>query len=104
MLTFDTFSDVIAGIYDASMDVERWVSTLALMGEAFDSNRAQMAFGDPSRAGLSFWRMWYTGNAISPSQVAKFVELSPTDPRGPPVRYKAVHCRQIVSDETLWAS
>jgi DNA-binding CsgD family transcriptional regulator len=104
MLSFDAFSDVIAGIYDASMDVERWPQTLALLGQGFDCERAQVAFGSPTNAHLSFWRLWNLVDEISPEAFARFAQLSVTDPRMSTVRYKAVHCRQVVSEEALRAS
>jgi hypothetical protein len=44
LLDIALFSDAVARICDASMDVERWDDALATLGRAFDSDRGQVSF------------------------------------------------------------
>jgi DNA-binding CsgD family transcriptional regulator len=107
MLNIDRFSDAIALIYDAAMDVERWQDALASIAGNFDSPKAQISFATSVIDSQLFVRLWgFPEMDLSPTSptFAKYRELTAQDPRLSFVRFKAVHCRQVVSDETLHAS
>lgn len=107
MMNIDDFSDTVARIYDASMDVDRWEDTLAVIASMFRSQYAQIAFGSPTYTNMSFHRISGIRMEQFPGLVQKYVELTPTDPRGPKggaIFFKAWHCRQLISDEELWSS
>jgi DNA-binding CsgD family transcriptional regulator/PAS domain-containing protein len=102
MLSLDDFSDIVSRIYDASMEVIRWDDALTPLLHHWASDWAQIVFARNLRE-LSFIR--HAGDvAHFAPYLGRYIELTPTDPRTTSVRFKAVHCRQVVSDEELWAS
>jgi DNA-binding CsgD family transcriptional regulator len=105
MLDLDDFSRTVAGIYDASLDVDRWPDTLARLAATFDGTASQIAVASgPSDIG--FLKIWGIPDDVLALTMPKFVALTPLDPRFEMLatRYKATHCRQFISDETLHAS
>src|ERR1700722_18837894 len=104
MLDIDSFSNAVARIYDASLDTERWDDSLASLAGLFDSPKAHMSYYTSLQDPSPFFKIWgFTDEEIEPA-FPKYRELALTDPRMPPRLFKAYHCRQIVSDEALWAS
>lgn len=103
MLTLEKFSNAVALIYDASMEVERWSEVLAAICGIFKSSKGQISFGSSPLDSHGFFR--FCGFSETELQVLpRYRELIPYDPRLTSVRFKAVHCRQIVSEEILHAS
>jgi len=104
VLDLDNFSQAVARIYDASMDVERWTDTLSLVATIFAGRNAQISVG--SLEAVAFVKFWGWTNEQLADFVPRYLALTPTDPRMGMVatRFKAVHCRQFISDDELWAS
>lgn len=105
MFDLDNFSQAVAGIYDASMDVERWTDTLSLLARIFDSRGAQISVASALDQ-ISFLKVWgWTDEELAPF-LPRYVALTPTDPRAGMLRvpYKPMHCRQLVSDADFRAS
>jgi DNA-binding CsgD family transcriptional regulator len=104
VLDLDNFSQAVARIYDASMDVERWTDTLSLVAQIFASRNAQISAGSPDA--IAFVKFWGWTDEQLADFVPRYVALTPTDPRMGmgATRFKATHCRQFVSDHELWAS
>jgi DNA-binding CsgD family transcriptional regulator len=103
VLDLDGFSKTVALIYDAAMDVDRWSEALACICSLFESQKGQISFGTSVSDSQSFFRFCGFANdelAILP----RYRELIPRDPRMSPIRFKAIHCRQMVSEEVLHAS
>ncbi len=87
------------------MNIERWPDTLALLAKIFGGRAAQIGVGSPRRE-VAFVKAWgWTDDELARFMPA-YVTLTPTDPRWAMMAtpYKAVHCRQLVSDEVLRAS
>ena len=105
MLDIDDFSHAVAGIYDASMDVERWPGVLAQLAGMFRGTASQIGVGS-SLGDIGFLKVWGIPDDLFGRILPQFVALTPTDPRRlmGATPYKATHCRQFVSDETLRAS
>ncbi len=105
MLDLDNFSQAVAGVYDASMNVERWADTLSLLAKIFGGRAAQIAVASP-RQEVAFVKMWGWTDEELARFLPAYVALTPTDPRSAMAAtpYKAVHCRQVIADEVLHAS
>jgi DNA-binding CsgD family transcriptional regulator len=105
VLDLDNFSQAVAGVYDASMDVERWADTLSLLARIFGGRAAQITVASGPNA-IAFVKMWGWTDEELARFLPPYLSLSHTDPRMGllAARYKAMHCRQVVSDEVLWAS
>jgi len=105
VLDVAVFSQAVAHVYDASMDVERWPDTLALLANMFGGRGAQISVASAPDA-IAFVKIWgWTDEELAKFMPA-YLALTPSDPRSGMLAslYKAVHCRQVVSDEVLWAS
>ena len=105
MLDIDDFSSAIAGVYDASMNVERWPDALSQLARMFDCGAAQIAVASKLRE-IAFLKIWGIPDDVVMRVMPQYVALTPTDPRSgmAATPYKATHCRQFVTDETLRAS
>jgi DNA-binding CsgD family transcriptional regulator len=105
VLDLDNFSQAVAGVYDASMDVERWADTLSLLAKIFGGRAAQISVGSGLDA-IGFVKMWGWTDEELTRFVPRYLALTPTDPRAGMLatQYRAMHCRQFVSDDVLWAS
>ena len=57
MLDIDDFSLAVAGVYDASMNIERWPDTLALLAKIFGGRASQIGVGSPRRE-VAFVKAW----------------------------------------------
>ena len=105
MFDLDNFSQAVAGIYDASIDVDRWIDALSLLARIFDSRGAQIGVASTLDQ-ISFLKIWgWTDEELAPI-MPRYVALTPTDPRAGMLRvpYKPTHCRQFVSDEDFRTS
>ena len=101
MIDIDDFSQAIAQIYDASLNVERWDVALQTLAELFASPMAQLAFFES----LSDPHPLFRFVGFEPqAYLDKFRTLSPSDPRRPPRTFKPYHCRQLISDSGLRAT
>src|SRR6202163_1628406 len=87
------------------MDVARWPDALSLVTGIFGGTGAQIAVAS-GLDNLSFIVIWGFPDELIAKHMPQYVALSPTDPRAPilATKYKAMHCRQVVSDEVLRAS
>jgi DNA-binding CsgD family transcriptional regulator len=87
------------------MDVSRWVDALGTVAPMFNGRGAQIAAGTGLDA-VSFLKIWGWSDEELGRFLPRYLELTPSDPRGNLIAttYKPMHCRQFVSDETLWAS
>jgi DNA-binding CsgD family transcriptional regulator len=105
VLDLDNFSQAVAGVYDASMDVERWGDTLSLLAKIFSGRAAQISVGTAPHE-IAFVKVWGWSDEELARFLPPYLALTPTDPRiaMSSTPYKAVHCRQFVSDEVLRAS
>jgi DNA-binding CsgD family transcriptional regulator len=105
VLDIDVFSRAVAGIYDASMDVERWPDALAQLAAMFGGTSSQITVAS-SLSNIEFLKTWGLSEANLAQTLSKFAALTPTDPRREMLAtlYKATHCRQFVSDEELRTS
>src|SRR5262249_5362511 len=105
MLDLDAFSKAVAGIYDASMNVERWNEPLSLLSRAFDAKGGQFVVAS-GLASVEYITLWGWTDEELATFMPRYLELTPSDPRMAMVAlpYKATHCRQVISDEELWAS
>jgi DNA-binding CsgD family transcriptional regulator len=105
VLDLDDFSRAVAGIYDASVDSERWPDALSMLARMCGSRGAQITVAsglhDPA-----FVKIWGWTDEELARFIPAYLALTPTDPRASMLaaRYKAMHCREVVSDETLRAS
>ena len=105
MFDLDNFSQAVAGIYDASIDVDRWIDALSLLARIFDSRGAQIGVASALDQ-ISFLKIWgWTDEELAPL-MPRYVALTPADPRAGMLRvpYKPTHCRQFVSDEDFRTS
>ena len=70
----------------------------------FTANGAQITAGSPTA--IAFMKFWGWTDQELASMLPQYVALTPTDPRMAMgfTPFKAVHCRQFVSDEVLRAS
>lgn len=105
MFDLDNFSQAVARIYDASIDVDRWVDALSLLARIFDSRGAQISVASALDQ-ISFLKICgWTDEELAPF-MPRYVALTPSDPRVGMLRipYKPMHCRQFVSDEDFRAS
>lgn len=105
MLDIDGFSHAVAGVYDASMNIERWPDALSHFARMFGGTASQIGVGSNLRE-IAFIKVWGIPDQVLARVMPKFVALTPTDPRQgmSATPYKATHCRQFVSDEVLRAS
>jgi DNA-binding CsgD family transcriptional regulator len=105
VLDIDDFSRAVAGIYDASLDIERWPDALAQLARMFGGTSAQITVAS-GLSNITFLKTWGLSEVVWARIMPKFVALTPTDPRWQMLAtpYKATHCRQFVSDEELRAS
>jgi DNA-binding CsgD family transcriptional regulator len=105
MLDIDDFSQAVAGVYDASMNVERWPDALSHFARMFGGTASQIGVGS-SLGDIAFVKVWGIPDEVIAQVLPKYVALTPTDPRArmSATPYKATHCRQFLSDEELWAS
>ena len=103
-LDLDNFSQAVAHIYDASIDVERWSGTLSLLAKIFGGRAAQISAGSPTA--IAFMKFWGWTDEEAGELFAAIRWPDPTDPRMAMIatQFKAVHCRQFVSDEVFGAS
>ena len=106
MLDLDSFSQAVARVYDASMDVERWPDCLSLLAKIFGGRAAQISVGSMAPPEVTFVKVWGWTDEELTKFLPLYVALTPSDPRAGmgEIAYKAVHCRQFVSDEVLRAS
>lgn len=104
VLVLDDFSQAISGIYDASMEVERWRDVLALIARMFGGRGAQINVGTPEN--FVFLKTWGWTDEELERFLPAYIAMSPVDPRGGMIasQFKAVHCRQFVTDEALHTS
>lgn len=102
MFDLDDFSQAVAHIYDAAVDVTRWPEALSLLTRIFDGRAAQVAVGGGVDE-VAFIKVFGWTDEELASFLPRYLALTPTDPRAGlvPTRYKAMHCRQFVSDEVL---
>jgi DNA-binding CsgD family transcriptional regulator len=105
VLDLDSFSQAVARVYDASMDVERWPDTLSLLAKIFGGRTAQISVGNPQHK-VTFVKIWGWTDEEMASFMPRYLALTPADPRMAMATtpYKAVHCRQFVSDDVLRTS
>ncbi|MGB6537831.1 MAG: helix-turn-helix transcriptional regulator [Xanthobacteraceae bacterium] len=105
MLDLDNFSHAIARIYDASMDVDRWTDALSLLAGIFDARGAQISVA-AALDNITFLKFWGWTDEEMALFLPRYIALTPTDPRVgmAQIPFKAVHCRQVVSDENFRAS
>jgi DNA-binding CsgD family transcriptional regulator len=105
MLDIDDFSLAVAGVYDASMNVERWPDALAHFAKIFGGIASQISVASSPRE-IAFVKVWGVPDDVLAQMMPRYIALTPTDPRINLInaRYKATHCRELVSDEVLWAS
>jgi len=105
MLDIDDFSHAVAGIYDASIDVERWPGVLGQFAGMFGGTASQIGVGS-GLSDIGFIKVWGIPDDVLVRILPHYVALTPTDPRQQmgATPYKATHCRQFVSDEALRAS
>jgi DNA-binding CsgD family transcriptional regulator len=85
--------------------MERWPDALSLLARIFGGRGAQISVAASLNV-IAFVKLWgWTDDELA-RFVPAYLALTPTDPRAGLVatRYKAMHCRQFVSDEVLWAS
>jgi DNA-binding CsgD family transcriptional regulator len=106
MLEIDDFSQAVAGVYDASMNVERWPDTLALLTKMFGGMASQIGVSSRRPTDIAFLKVWGIPEDVLARHMSRYMALTPSDPRiaMSTTFYKAAHCRQFVSDEVLWAS
>jgi DNA-binding CsgD family transcriptional regulator len=110
VLAVDDFSEVVAHIYDAAVDVTRWPDTLSLLARIFEGRAAQISLSPsllvPGLEEVAFITTWGWTEEVLATFVPKYLALSHADPRRSvvPTHFRPVHCRQFVSDETLHAS
>ena len=57
MFDLDNFSQAVAGIYDASIDVDRWIDALSLLARIFDGRGAQISVASALDQ-ISFLKIW----------------------------------------------
>lgn len=83
------------------MDVERWDDVLPVIAKIFGCRGAQINVGSPQK--FLFLKIWGWTEDELKRFVPAYVALSPTDPRGKMIatQFKAMHCRQFVSDAIL---
>src|SRR5580704_12085983 len=105
MLDIDDFSLAVAGVYDASMNTERWPDALAHFAKIFGGTVSQISVASSPRE-IAFVKIWGIPDDVLARMIPRYIALTPTDPRInlTNTRYKATHCRELVSDEVLWAS
>lgn len=105
MLDLDDFSQAIAHIYDASMDVERWPDALSLLAKMFRGRGAQISVASALDAVAFIKVSGWTSEELA-QFVPAYLALTPSDPRSVMGKtpYKATHCRQFLSDDVLRAS
>jgi DNA-binding CsgD family transcriptional regulator len=110
VLEIDDFSEVVAHVYDAAVDVTRWPDALSLLARIFEGRGAQISLSPsllgPGLEAVAFVRVWGWTEEELASFLPKYLALSHADPRGSIARtpFRPVHCRQFVSDEMLHAS
>ncbi len=104
MLDIDSFSNTIALIYDAAMDVDRWNDVLASIAGMFRAQKAQISFATSVVDAEAFIRLWGFAEEDIAELMPKYRELGARDPRLTTTQFKTLHCRQLVSDEVLHAS
>jgi DNA-binding CsgD family transcriptional regulator len=106
VLNIDTFSKAIALIYDASMDVVRWNEALAFIAGMLSSDKAQISYARSAVDPRTFVQVWGIDEDVLRRVMPKYLALGSQgqDPRATPTRYKAVHCRQIVTEALLRTS
>jgi DNA-binding CsgD family transcriptional regulator len=105
VLDLHDFSQAVSLVYDASMDIARWPDTLALLAKVFGGRGAQISVAS-SPHDIAFIKVWgWTDDELA-LFIPRYVALTPTDPRAGMMaaQYKAMHCRQVVSDEVLRSS
>jgi DNA-binding CsgD family transcriptional regulator/PAS domain-containing protein len=103
MLDIDSFSNAIALIYEASIDVDRWSDALAFFCTSFAARKGQISFA----TSLHDTDVVFRFHGITEADLKvlpKYRELIPHDPRMSTISFKAIHCRQATTDETLHAS
>jgi DNA-binding CsgD family transcriptional regulator len=105
VLDLNDFSQAVAHLYDASMDVERWPDALSQLARIVGGKGAQIVVASAVDA-IGFVKVWGWTDEELARFMPRYLALTPTDPRVGmnAALYKAVHCRQIVSDEVLRAS
>jgi DNA-binding NarL/FixJ family response regulator len=101
MLDLDSFSEAVALIYDASMDVDRWPEALGYLCVLFNSQKSQISFATSAFDSQAFFKFHGFTDAELQKTLPRYRELTPHDPRTTAIRFKAVHCRQLVSAELL---
>ncbi|HXL62630.1 MAG TPA: hypothetical protein VN959_18490, partial [Mycobacterium sp.] len=98
MLELDDFSQAVARVYDASMDIERWADALSLLPKIFGGRGAQISVASAPNA-IAFVKNWGWTDEVLATFIPRYLALTPFDPRMGllAARYKAMHCRQCVS-------
>jgi DNA-binding CsgD family transcriptional regulator len=104
-LNLNNFSQAIAGVYDASMNIERWDDTLPLLARIFNVKGAQICVASTPES-IAFFKACGWNDDEMARYFPAYLAHTPTDPRAGllAARYKAMHCRQVVSDEVFHAS
>jgi len=105
VLDLDDFSQAVARIYDASVDVDRWPDALSALARMFGGKGAQISVASAPDA-VAFIRISGWSNEELAQFIPAYLALTPTDPRAVMSKapYRVMHCRQFLSDEALWAS
>jgi DNA-binding CsgD family transcriptional regulator len=104
MIDIDSFSSAIAQIYDAALDVERWDDVLATLARLFNSSKSQISYFTSYQDADPFIVIWGFDPSIERHNISRYTAFTGRDPRNPPRLFKAYRCRDLVSDESLWAS
>ena len=77
MLDLSDFSQAVARIYDASMDVTRWPDALSLLTTIFGGTGAQIAAASGLDS-LSFLVIWGFPDELIAKHMPQYVALSST--------------------------
>jgi DNA-binding CsgD family transcriptional regulator len=104
MIDIDEFSQAVALIYDATLNVERWDAALANLSRLFDSPMAQLSYAQSWSDRGPLFRFVGFDSAALQRALPKYLSLTISDPRRPPTMYKPYHCRQLVTDSILYDS
>jgi DNA-binding CsgD family transcriptional regulator len=94
----------VAQIYDAALDVDRWEDALATLAGLFQGPKAQISYYASPQDASPFFKFWGFSEGEIARTLTLYRQFALVDPRWPPRMFKAYHCRQIVSDESLRSS
>ena len=81
MLDIDDFSLAVAGVYDASMNIERWPDALAHFAKMFGGTVSQISVGGRAHAKIAFVKIWGIPDDVLARMIPRYIALTPTDPR-----------------------